>query len=71
MSRIFGGCTSVAIVSATSGLCRREGSFGAFFVVQSCQEVDARHNQLPDNDPATECIRPDIHGRSPSVNRLP
>jgi hypothetical protein len=35
MSRIFGGCTSVSIVSATSGLCRREGSFGAFFVVQT------------------------------------
>src|SRR5215203_4501675 len=35
MSRIFGGCTSVSIVSATSGSCRSEGSFGAFFGVQT------------------------------------
>src|SRR5215203_3306293 len=33
MSKIFGGCTSVSIVSATSGLCLSEGSFGAFFGV--------------------------------------
>jgi len=35
MSSSFGGCTSVSIVSATAGLSRREGSFGAFFVVQT------------------------------------
>ena len=34
-SRIFGGCTSVSIVSATTGLTRSACSFGAFVDVHS------------------------------------
>jgi uncharacterized membrane protein YedE/YeeE len=33
MSRMRGGCTSVSMVRATAGLCRRAASYGAFFAV--------------------------------------
>jgi hypothetical protein len=46
MSRILGGNSSVSIVSATAGLCRSPGSFGAFVDVHMTISEPFRRNPI-------------------------